>query len=466
MTCQTCNTFTLRNLLVESGSSSQVVASAEAQMALADLPRQSALYGRADELEGRSVLLATTSQFTTALALIELDGVARRIVLCPPEVQIEHLPYVADAADVDGIVTDRSITGLGNSRPLYFCPCSRTVMPANTNLDAHCETEWILLTSGTTGAPKLVLHTLTSLTAGIRDLDRKDEKTVWSTFYDIRRYGGLQVFLRAMLSGSSLVLSSPEESIPHFVERAAAHGVTHISGTPSHWRRALMSPSAHLLQPQYIRLSGEPVDQAILNRLRATWPGARIVHAFASTEAGVAFEVCDERAGFPEEFLASRFQGLELKVNEGTLRIRSARCARRYLGNNAPRLKDDEGFVNTADLIEVRNGRCHFAGRRDGVINVGGLKVYPEEVEAVIAHHPGVDTCLVRAKQSPITGAVVIAEVVLREDGTLRTQRSSVQEDILQLCRESLPAHKVPVAINLVPMLAIAGSGKVMRQNA
>jgi acyl-coenzyme A synthetase/AMP-(fatty) acid ligase len=250
------------------------------------------------------------------------------------------------------------------------------------------------------------------------------------------------------------------------MERAAAHGVTHISGTPSHWRRALMSPSARVLQPQYIRLSGEPIDQAILNRLRTTWPAARIVHAFASTEAGVAFEVRDEKAGFPEEFLVGHYRGPEMKVDEGTLRIRSAGCARRYLGNNAPRLKDDDGFVNTSDLIEVRNGRCHFAGRRDGVINVGGLKVYPEEVEAVIAHHPGVDTCLVRAKQNPITGAVVIAEVVLREDGTLGTQRSSVQEDILQLCRESLPAHKVPVAINVVPMLAMAGSGKVLRQNA
>jgi acyl-coenzyme A synthetase/AMP-(fatty) acid ligase len=227
-----------------------------------------------------------------------------------------------------------------------------------------------------------------------------------------------------------------------------------------------MSPSAHLLQPQYIRLSGEPIDQAILNRLRAAWPGALIVHAFASTEAGVAFEVRDEKAGFPEEVFAGHHRGAEMKVEEGTLRIRSAGCARRYLGNSAPRLKDDEGFVNTADLIEVRDGRCYFAGRRDGVINVGGLKVYPEEVEAVIAHHPWVETCLVRAKQSPITGAVVVAEVVLREDDTMTMQRSSVQEDILQLCRESLAAHKVPVAINVVPMLAMAGSGKVLRQNA
>ena len=157
----------------------------------------------------------------------------------------------------------------------------------------------MLLTSGTTGVPKLVVHTLASLAGAIDIGNPGNGHVIWSTFYDIRRYGGLQIFLRAILTGSSLLLSSAQSSTADFLARAGAHGVTHISGTPSHWRRALMSSSAHLIAPEYVRLSGEIADQAILNHLAQVYPHARIAHAFATTEAGVAFAVNDGITGFP-----------------------------------------------------------------------------------------------------------------------------------------------------------------------
>src|ERR1700685_715863 len=64
------------------------------------------LPGRSADFRGRSVLVATTDQLTTALALFELDGVARRLILCPPDLQWEHLPFVIAAADVDTIISD------------------------------------------------------------------------------------------------------------------------------------------------------------------------------------------------------------------------------------------------------------------------------------------------------------------------------------------------------------------------
>ncbi len=76
----------------------------------------------------------------------------------------------------------------------------------------------------------------------------------------------------------------------------AAPGVTHLTGTPSHWRRALMSPAIARIAPRYVRLSGEIADQAVLDRLKVQFPDAAIGHAYASTEAGVGFEVTD-RAG-------------------------------------------------------------------------------------------------------------------------------------------------------------------------
>ena len=131
---------------------------------------------------------------------------------------------------------------------------------AVSGLERSEQTEWVLLTSGTTGPPKLVLHTLLSLLGPIAERGAVTSSVVWSTFYDIRRYGGLQIFLRALLGGGTLVLSDPEDSTESFLVRAGEAGVTHISGTPSHWRRALMSPSAGALAPHYVRLSGEIAD--------------------------------------------------------------------------------------------------------------------------------------------------------------------------------------------------------------
>jgi acyl-coenzyme A synthetase/AMP-(fatty) acid ligase len=466
MTTQKNKWTSLWNALSSAGDlSGRFVFGAEASIALSDLLAGSALYGRGDELCGRSVLVTTTNQFTTAWALIELDGVARRIVLCSPDLPLEHLPYIIESANVDAIVSDRTILGVDIKGPLCFCPCSQKIVAGDYNRTAQYETEWILLTSGTTGRPKLVVHTLSSLAGAIKDSSNSAETVVWSTFYDIRRYGGLQIFLRAALTGKSLVLSSAEESTADFLARAGSHGVTHISGTPSQWRRALMSPSAHLISPQYVRLSGEIADQAILSHLQAFYPQARIAHAFASTEAGVAFEVNDGIAGFPASVI-EHTRDVDMKGVDGSLCVRSARTASRYLGDHAPILKNADGFVNTSDLLELRNDRYYFVGRRDGVINVGGLKVYPEEVEAVINRHPEVQMSLVRTKKNPITGSLVVADVVLKTPQSGTRDVRALQGDILLLCREALSSYKVPVAINFIPALAVAESGKLVRQNA
>jgi acyl-coenzyme A synthetase/AMP-(fatty) acid ligase len=411
------------------------------------------------------VLIATEDQLTAALALIELDGLARRIVLCPPGLPSEHLPLIREAAEVDAVVTDQASFGWvgasGTTAAGVVIPCTSKLVPYKYDRGFSRQTEWILLTSGTTGRPKLAVHTLASLTGAIERGNPPAAPVVWATFYDIRRYGGLQIFLRAVLTGASLVLSGAQESTADFLARAGAHGVTHISGTPSHWRRALMSSAAHLITPQYVRLSGEIADQAILNRLGSVFASSRIAHAFASTEAGLAFEVNDGLAGFPASFIG-RCGDVEMKVDDGSLRIRSPRTAARYSGNQT--LKDAHGFVDTGDMLELRGDRYYFVGRRDGVINVGGLKVHPEEIEAVINRHPRVRMSLVRTRKNSITGALVVADVVLgkgTEGGDEQT--ADLQQEILQLCRSMLPRHKVPAIINIVPALTVDAAGKLAR---
>ncbi|MBV9553466.1 MAG: long-chain fatty acid--CoA ligase [Alphaproteobacteria bacterium] len=430
-----------------------------ARVSLAALARGSTLGQRLPELRGRSVLLATRDQLPAALALIELDGIARRIVLCPPDVAAAHLPGVIETAAAEAVVGDRTAAEHAAGQP--FIAAGPAVSPGAVNRAGGIETEWVLLTSGTTGVPKLVVHTLASLTGAMPPGTALGHEAVWSTFYDMRRYGGLQIFLRAMMGGGSMVLSSALEPPGEFLVRAGAHRVTHISGTPSHWRRALMSGAAAKMAPRYVRMSGEIADQAIIDHLRAAFPAADVAHAFASTEAGVAFDVGDGLAGFPASYLGQRGD-VEMTVAGSSLRIRSNRNALGYLGADAAPLFDGDGFVDTGDEVELRDGRYYFVGRRGGVINIGGQKVHPEEIEAVINRHPGVRMSLVKARKNPITGAIVVAEVVAAAG---RGDPEALKQEILDACRAALARHKVPATIRLVPAIDVAASGKIARND-
>jgi acyl-coenzyme A synthetase/AMP-(fatty) acid ligase len=459
---------TLRDALTATAASSgRMLSDVGASVALRDLLQGSSFGGRLHELQGRSILLATRDQLSALVALVELDGVARRIVLCPPGLPAEHLGAVAADAAADALVSDRPLPSADMLDIACRAQVSPQLVPAAAVGRQAAWTQWVLLTSGTTGAPKLVVHTLATLAGAVR-ADGAAYVPVWSTFYDIRRYGGLQIALRALLGTGSLMLSNGQETTADFLDRAGAHGVTHISGTPSHWRRALMSPHARSIAPRYVRLSGEIADQALLDQLKARYPQARVAHAFASTEAGVAFEVADGLAGFPAVLLGRTDAGVEMQTDGGSLRIRSPRCAIRYLGAQDKPLADEAGFVDTGDTVELRGDRYHFVGRRDGIINIGGLKVHPEEVEAVINRHPGVRMSLVTARKSPITGALVAADIVpicgTEIDRTATA--TALRDDILAACRGVLAPHKVPAVIRFVPSLGVAASGKVARPRA
>jgi acyl-coenzyme A synthetase/AMP-(fatty) acid ligase len=416
------------------------------------------------ELARRSVLISTRDQFAAALALIELDGIARRLIICTPDLPSEHLPAVVAKAAVDAIVSDHDGGHDALGVPLRVLG-NGTVRPAEDTPVTCCQTEWVLLTSGTTGAPKMLVHSFASLTAPIGSAFGQGADVVWGTFYDIRRYGGLQIFLRAVLGPGSFVLSGAGEPMGDYLVRLGAHGATHVSGTPTHWRRALMSPDARAIAPRYIRLSGEIADQGILNALHSFYPSARVSHAFASTEAGVGFEVDDGREGFPASMIGAPGD-VQIEVVEGSLRIRSARNADRYLGEDNPPLTDEEGFVDTGDMVERRGDRYYFLGRRSGLINVGGLKVYPEEVEAAINRHPAVRMSMVRSRRSSITGSLVAADVVLQGEPVSRGaggERVDFKREILQLCHESLAPHKIPATIRFVAALEMAAAGKLAR---
>lgn len=415
----------------------------------------------ADGWAGRSVMIAVATQFEAARVLICLDGVANRLLLLPPDVKAEHYISMVRDASIDTIICSDAapFAGLGVEVVVLGNALPRMAQKWNTRKRS---TEWLMLTSGTTGQPKIAVHTFAALTGAIAPVISA-QRPSWATFYDIRRYGGLQIFLRAMLAGGSLTLSRPDELVIDHLKRLAAEGVTHVSGTPTHWRRALMSDAASLFTPKAVRLSGEIADQPILDALKAAFPNAAIGHAYASTEAGVGFEVTDGLEGFPASYLEEAPGGVELRIVDGSLRIKSSRMASEYAGRPDLALVSADGMVDTGDIVEVRNGRCFFVGRRGGIINVGGLKVHPEEVESVINRHSAVQQSRVRARKSPVIGSIVVADLVLLPDAINVEQ---VKTEIFGLCRANLPMHKIPAILSIVPVIEVTAGGKVARPHA
>jgi acyl-coenzyme A synthetase/AMP-(fatty) acid ligase len=454
--------FTLRDYLGPQ-LKGRTISDARHLVSLTDILSQTCLDGRLGELSGRSVLVSMSGQLMAALAVIELDGIARRMLLCPPDLNPDHVSALIDDAEIDAIVTDEPLRW--SDAGIYLIVGAR--LPKRSIKVAKTEraTEWLMLTSGTSGVPKIVGHTLEGLSGAIvADGPARGTPPVWATFYDIRRYGGLQIFLRAIIGGGSMVLSQSGEALADHVARLAARGVTHISGTPSHWRKLLMSGSAVGFAPRYVRLSGEIADQAVLDGLTQAFPDASVGHAYASTEAGVGFAVNDGREGFPASLVGPNNDGVEMRVVDGSLRIRSKRAAHSYVGRQAAALTDAEGFVDTGDMVELRDDRYYFVGRRGGIINIGGLKVHPEEIEAVINRHAEVRMSRAKSRRSPITGSIVVADVILTTGSAERAKE--IREEILTNCRASLASHKVPAVIRFVDALDVTPAGKLARSDA
>jgi acyl-coenzyme A synthetase/AMP-(fatty) acid ligase len=442
----------------------RTISDARQVVSLTDILGETCLADRLGELSGRSVLLAVADQLISGIVMTELDGVARRMLLCPPDLSDGYLQALMEGAGIDAVVTDHPARWTDAGTQLIVA--AGTPRRAAAKVQTERATEWLMLTSGTSGVPKIVHHTLEGLTGAIvADSPARSGPAVWATFYDIRRYGGLQIFLRAVIGGGSMVLSEPGEALADYIARLRAAGVTQISGTPSHWRKLLMSGSVAEFSPRYVRLSGEIADQAVLDGLSRAFPEASIGHAYASTEAGVGFAVNDGLEGFPATIIGDNRGGVEMKVEDGSLRIRSTRTARAYVGPNAAALADEQGFVDTGDMVERRGDRYHFVGRRGGIINIGGLKVHPEQIEAVINRHAEVRMSRAKSRRSPITGAIVVADVILAE-GSDASRSGEIRDQILADCRASLPSYKVPAVIRFVRSLDITSAGKLARHDA
>jgi len=268
--------------------------------------------------------------------------------------------------------------------------------------------------------------------------------------------------LQCFADRGTLVVPDSHMDPQSTVQFMCNEGVQLVSATPSYWRRLLMFSEAELLKRiplVQITLGGEAIDQPILDKLRHHFPKARLVHIYATTELGRCFSVSDGKAGFPESYLDAAQPGAaELKVHEGELLVRSPNSMRMYdpLSSQHPSVTD---WFPTGDVVEIKDGRVYFVGRKSDMINVAGSKVYPIEVERVIRVIPGVSDVRVFGKTSSIAGELVACEIVANPD----QDREALREIVVRTCRAQLNSQQQPRLIKLVDRIDLSSAGKTLR---
>lgn len=332
--------------------------------------------------------------------------------------------------------------------PEIFASASAAAPRRRTAEDgARASTRWHVFTSGTTGEPRGVSHTLGSLSRTARSRQRLQQRR-WGLLYDPTRMAGIQVILQGLAAVETILDATRQPHLRDRIDWLAGSGVDALSATPTLWRQILQSPRAGALQLEQITLGGEIADQQVLRALRRAYPHARITHIFAATETGVAFSVSDGLEGFPCSFLTDPPSGIRLDVRDGILFVEAPDAS------TAGR----DGFASTGDAVAVGGDRVLFLGRASGAVNVGGVKVWPERVESVLREHPDVTDTIVVPRRSPISGWILTADVVAAS-----TDESTLPERLRRFCAERLETAAVPAVVKVVPVLRTSATGKVGR---
>lgn len=413
-------------------------------------------------MRGKRVAFFIADTLNLIRALVALDGSAKAV--CPISTSIgeKELYHLVSENEFDVVVSDLSERDLEifTHFKVPAFKVSDICLEQQKEIDSRDQsTSWLVPTSGTSSSPKLVSHTLASLGAvSLRHRKAEAKSEVWGLFYDVTRYAGYQTLLNCLFNGHTLVTSSVTDSLNERVERCAAERVTHISATPSQWRKILMTGEvAKRIPLEQIVLGGEASDQQILNALRSVYPDAKITHTYASTEAGLGFSVSDGLAGFPLRYFDGAGGISEIKVSDDKLFLRTSSSATNYV--NGEQFKDSQGWVNTGDLVKVEVDRFFVIGRESGIINVGGDKVNPENVRLTLLEHQDIIQANVFGKKNPITGMVLAANIQLKDNVNVELAKASIKVFL----KEKLPMNQRPRIVRFVDEIELSITGKLGR---
>lgn len=305
--------------------------------------------------------------------------------------------------------------------------------------------EITIFTSGTTGQPKKVIHSIDTLTRGVRTGD-KYKDIVWAYAYNPTHMAGLQVFFQAF-ENQNILVNVFNLQRNEIYQKVVDYQITHISATPTFYR-LLLPFEQSFSSVLRVTLGGEKSDNRLYDIIHCIFPEAKINNVYASTEAGSLFAAKGDCFQIPVA-IRNKFD-----VFEDELLIHKS------LLGKSDSFKFDGDYYHSGDLIEwVNREECvfKFKSRKNELINVGGYKVNPSEVEETINAIEGVRQSLVLGKSNSVLGNVLIAEVQL-EDGVDVSAIYIRKRLMLQL-----QDFKIPRKIRFVKSFSLTRTGKIKR---
>ena len=323
--------------------------------------------------------------------------------------------------------------------------CSFKDMDELIDALSQSASEITIFTSGTTGQPKRVVHSVATLARNVHRGEQYKEH-VWAYAYNPTHMAGTQVFFQALMNQSTMVnvFGEPREIVYQQIEQ---YGITHISATPTFYRMLMPFERAYP-SVKRVTLGGEKSDKQLYEHICKIFPNAKVNNVYASTEAGSLFAAKDDCFQIPAN-IHDKF-----RVENDELLIHKS-----LLGQSESFAFDGE-YYHSGDLIEWVNeadGLFRFKSRKNELINVGGYKVNPGEVEDAINAIEGVQQSLVYGRANSILGNIVVAEVKLVEGATL------TDLEIRKVLASQLQDFKVPRKIQIVNELSMTRTGKLKR---
>lgn len=306
--------------------------------------------------------------------------------------------------------------------------------------------EITIFTSGTTGQPKEVHHSYQSLSRGVKKGD-KFKNNIWGFAYNPTHMAGLQVFLQAFSNGNPLINVFNKDR-QYVLDRILEFHISHISATPTFYR--LLLPVENVCESVIrVTLGGEKSGENLYKVIRQLFPNAKITNVYASTEAGTLFASKGDCFKIPE-IIRDKFKVIddELYIHESLL-------------GKSLSFKLNGEYYASGDLIEwvdVKEGLFRFKSRKNELINVGGYKVNPTEVEEALRGIEGVIDVRVFGKSNSILGNVLCADIV-------KDSCSSLTEiELRSELKDNLQDFKIPRRIRFVESLSITRTGKMSRK--
>jgi acyl-CoA synthetase (AMP-forming)/AMP-acid ligase II len=312
-----------------------------------------------------------------------------------------------------------------------------------TQLQGDGKAGLILFSSGSTGVPKAMIHNLDNLIDSYKN--KKGKKIVFLIFLMFDHIGGLNTMLNCIAMGVTMVF--PGDRNPDNVCKLIEKYKINILPTSPTFLNLILISESHLRYDlsslRMITYGTEPMPESLLVKLRDAFPRVKFLQTFGTSETGIT---STSSKSSDSTYLKIDDPNTEYKIVDSELWLRSKTQILGYLNSSMERFTED-GWFKTGDLVEQTDeGYIKIVGRNKELINVGGEKVLPSEIESVLFQMPEIKDCIVYGEPNPIMGQIVVAKVLL----TQKLKTSEAKKIITEFCTDKLEKYKVPSKVLLM----------------